>query len=111
MNPAEPEITIIVPAYNEEARLPDSLQKIAAYIQNSGRQTEVLVVDDGSTDATAAVAQLYCQKLPGLRIISNGENRGKGFSVRDVLSSSPTPISPRLSRKPTSSFKHCKPMT
>lgn len=82
MNPANPELSIIIPAFNEETRLADSLQKIAAYIQNFGRQTEILVVDDGSTDATAAVANLYCQKLPRLRIISNGENRGKGFSVR-----------------------------
>lgn len=82
MNPADTELSIIIPAFNEEKRLPDSLQKIAAYIHNSGRQTEVLLVDDGSNDATAAVANLYCQKLPGLRIISNGKNRGKGFSVR-----------------------------
>ncbi|HZV59699.1 MAG TPA: dolichyl-phosphate beta-glucosyltransferase [Candidatus Eremiobacteraceae bacterium] len=82
MNPTNPELSLVIPAFNEETRLPDSLQKIAAYIQNSGHPTEVLVVDDGSTDATAAVANLYCQKLPGLRIISNGENRGKGYSVR-----------------------------
>jgi dolichyl-phosphate beta-glucosyltransferase len=82
MNPANPELSIVIPAFNEATRLPDSLQKVAAYIQNTGYPTEVLVVDDGSTDATAAVANLYCQKLPGLRIISNGENRGKGYSVR-----------------------------
>jgi glycosyltransferase involved in cell wall biosynthesis len=82
MDSAEPELSIIVPAFNEGLRLPDSLEKIAAYIQQSGRETEVLVVDDGSTDSTAAVAQLHCQKLPGLRVISNEENRGKGYSVR-----------------------------
>src|ERR1700737_2157002 len=82
MNSAEPELSIIIPCFNEESRLPDSLEKIAAYIQQSGRETEVLVVDDGSTDRTAAVAQLYYQKLPSLRVISNGKNRGKGFSVR-----------------------------
>lgn len=82
MDSANPDLSIIIPSFNEETRLPDSLEKIAAYIRNSGRPTEVLVVDDGSTDATAAVAQLFCQKLPGLRVISNGENRGKGYSVR-----------------------------
>lgn len=82
MNSAEPELSIIIPCFNEESRLPDSLEKIAAYIQQSGRETEVLVVDDGSTDRSAAVAQLHYQKLPGLRVISNGRNRGKGFSVR-----------------------------
>jgi dolichyl-phosphate beta-glucosyltransferase len=82
MNSAVPELSIIIPSFNEESRLLNSLEKIAAYIRNSGRETEVLVVDDGSTDATAAVAQLFCQKLPGLRVVANGENRGKGYSVR-----------------------------
>ena len=82
MNSAEPELSIIIPSFNEESRLPDSLEKIAAYIRNSRSETEVLVVDDGSTDATAAVVQLHYQKLPGLRVISNGNNRGKGYSVR-----------------------------
>ncbi|GAC1621160.1 MAG: glycosyltransferase family 2 protein [Candidatus Acidiferrum sp.] len=85
MKSAAPELSIIVPSFNEESRLPGSLEKIAAYIRNSGHETEVLVVDDGSTDATAAVAQLYCQKLPGLRVIANGENRGKGYSVRNGM--------------------------
>jgi len=82
MNLAEPELSIIIPSFNEEARLPATLEKIAVYIANSGRSTEVLVVDDGSTDGTAAVANLHAQKIPGLRVISNGENHGKGYSVR-----------------------------
>jgi dolichyl-phosphate beta-glucosyltransferase len=82
MNSAVPELSIIIPSFNEETRLPDSLEKIASFIRHSGRATEVLVVDDGSTDATAAVAQLFCQRLPGLRVVGNGENRGKGYSVR-----------------------------
>jgi len=49
------ELSIIVPSYNEELRLPLSLDRIAAYVAESGRSAEVLVVDDGSKDGTAAV--------------------------------------------------------
>jgi glycosyltransferase involved in cell wall biosynthesis len=82
MNPAAPELTIIIPSYNEEARLPATLDRIAAYIARAQRETEVLVVDDGSTDATAAVAEAARGKMPLLQVVSNGVNRGKGFSVR-----------------------------
>jgi dolichyl-phosphate beta-glucosyltransferase len=77
-----PYLSIIIPAYNEESRLPETLEKIAVWIQNDGRTSEVLLVDDGSTDATAAVAEQMRPRIPTLRIISNGVNRGKGFSVR-----------------------------
>lgn len=77
-----PALSIIVPSYNEELRLPPSLELIASYIQSSGRSTEVIVVDDGSTDRTAAVAESFRGKIPMLRVLSNGVNRGKGYSVR-----------------------------
>jgi dolichyl-phosphate beta-glucosyltransferase len=82
MTTAAPDLSIIIPAYNEESRLPETLAKIAAYIHASQRSTEVLVVDDGSTDGTVAAAETMLDKLPAMRIISNGVNRGKGFSVR-----------------------------
>jgi len=82
MTAAAPELSIIIPSYNEEARLPATLERIAAYVSASGRETEVLVVDDGSTDGTAALAETFREKLPSLRVLSNGVNRGKGFSVR-----------------------------
>jgi dolichyl-phosphate beta-glucosyltransferase len=79
---SRPALTIIVPSYNEELRLPPSLELIASYIQKSGRKTEVLVVDDGSKDKTAAVAEAFRAQIPLLRVVANGENRGKGYSVR-----------------------------
>ena len=82
MTAAAPELSIIIPSYNEEARLPATLERIAAYVSASGRETEVLVVDDGSTDGTSALAETFREKLPSLRVLSNGVNRGKGFSVR-----------------------------
>jgi glycosyltransferase involved in cell wall biosynthesis len=78
----DPDLSIIIPSYNEELRLPATLERIAAYLAASGRSAEVLVVDDGSTDGTAAVAEYFRIKIPTLRVVSNGVNRGKGYSVR-----------------------------
>src|SRR3984893_7204023 len=76
------DLSITIPPYNEEPRLPETLQRIAEYLPTLGVRTEVLVVDDGSTDRTAAVAESFHGKLTGLRVLSNGTNRGKGYSVR-----------------------------
>ena len=82
MTPSEPELSIIIPSYNEESRLPATLERIAAYLSSSKHTAEVLVVDDGSKDRTAEVAESFQDKVPALRVVSNGVNRGKGFSVR-----------------------------
>ena len=76
------QLSIIVPSFNEELRLPRSLELIAAYVNASNRSTEVLVVDDGSTDHTAEVAASFADRIANLRVLKNGENRGKGYSVR-----------------------------
>lgn len=85
MNPPAPELSIIIPAYNEESRLPRAFERIRSYLASRGRkadQVEILIVDDGSTDRTARVVAEWARELPGVRLISNGQNRGKGFSVR-----------------------------
>ncbi len=76
------DLSIIIPSYNEELRLPATLERIAAYLSTDGREAEILVVDDGSKDGTAAVAESLRNTIPTLRVISNGVNRGKGYSVR-----------------------------
>jgi len=81
MSPSSPELSIVIPAFNEELRLPATLERIAAYLKGSRREVEVLVVDDGSKDRTAAVAESFRSKIPTLRVVSNGINRGKGYSV------------------------------
>jgi glycosyltransferase involved in cell wall biosynthesis len=82
MSAATPDLSIVIPSYNEELRLPTTLEQIAAFLPILGRDTEILVVDDGSKDRTAEVAESFQKTLPNLRVVSNGVNRGKGFSVR-----------------------------
>jgi glycosyltransferase involved in cell wall biosynthesis len=82
MSSAVPDLSIIIPSYNEELRLPATLERVAAYMQTCGLEAEVLVVDDGSKDRTAEVAESFRSKIPPLRVVSNGVNRGKGYSVR-----------------------------
>jgi glycosyltransferase involved in cell wall biosynthesis len=77
-----PELSIVVPSFNEEQRLPASLEKIAEYVREKRPNTEVIVVDDGSKDRTAEVAESWRGRIPQLRVLSNGTNRGKGFSVK-----------------------------
>ncbi len=81
-----PDLSIVIPAYNEAGRLPRTLERVRDWVQRkravSGLEIEVLVVDDGSKDDTANVVIGWQQQLEGLRLIPNGENRGKGYSVR-----------------------------
>jgi len=76
-------ISIVVPAYNEEARLPASLEKILAYLRVKDFSfAEVLVVDDGSQDGTAALVERERRNHPMIRLVKNPGNRGKGYTVR-----------------------------
>ena len=82
MSDSAPELSIVIPAFNEESRLPATLKKIARYIEREQKNIEVIVVDDGSTDRTAEVPESFRGKITQLRVLANGTNRGKGFSVR-----------------------------
>jgi dolichyl-phosphate beta-glucosyltransferase len=82
MSPVEPDLSIVIPAFNEELRLPETLSLISSYIRGSERETEVIVVDDGSTDRTADVAKSFRAEIRRLRVVANSKNRGKGYSVR-----------------------------
>lgn len=76
-------ISIVVPAYNEEARLPGTLDCVLAWLGT--RQwsfVEVLVVDDGSTDGTVRAVENYRREHGAVRLLRNPGNRGKGYSVR-----------------------------
>lgn len=76
-------ISIVIPAYNEQQRLPATLDAVLAYLSRrfSGF-AEIVVVDDGSLDATAQVVEEYARRHPLVRLLKNPGNRGKGYSVR-----------------------------
>jgi len=74
-------LSVVIPAYNEERRLGESLEKIRSYLEAGSLDAEILVVDDGSADATAKIAGDLLRGRSG-RVLSNDENRGKGYSVR-----------------------------
>jgi dolichyl-phosphate beta-glucosyltransferase len=82
MNSPTLDLSIVIPAYNEEFRLPKTLDSVFSYLQARPCRSEVIVVDDGSSDRTMEIANAARKKYPGLRLVSNTENRGKGFSVR-----------------------------
>jgi dolichyl-phosphate beta-glucosyltransferase len=91
MAPAEPTgevgapmLSIIIPAYNEAKRLPASLQNLYSYLSNWRDRVEVIVVDNGSTDATAELVRKLAAKWPQLRLLQIAE-RGKGRAVRAGL--------------------------
>jgi glycosyltransferase involved in cell wall biosynthesis len=76
-------LSIVIPAYNEERRLPSTLDEVFAWLDASPyRDSEILVVDDGSTDATASLVESRAVSEPRLRLIRNPGNRGKGYAVR-----------------------------
>jgi dolichyl-phosphate beta-glucosyltransferase len=75
-----PELSVVVPAYNEEARLAVTLPSMLAYLEAAGRSFEVLVVDDGSSDGTARVAESFAGR--GVRALRLARNRGKGAATR-----------------------------
>ena len=76
-------ISIVIPAYNEQTRLPETLRRVTQYLQESNWAfREILVVDDGSTDATADAANAIARANPEIQVLHNPGNRGKGYSVR-----------------------------
>lgn len=75
-------LSIIVPAYNEAERLPATLRAMRAFLDETGRSAEVIVVDDGSTDATSAVVRDMAAADDRLNLIRLPQNRGKGYAVR-----------------------------
>src|SRR5688572_18040675 len=76
-----PTLSVVVPAYNEEQRLPDTLSQILAYLDRQAYRSEIVVADDGSTDRTAEVVEQLSAQHAGIRLLRL-DHRGKGFAVR-----------------------------
>ncbi len=76
-------LSIIIPAYNERSRLPGTLDRVIGYMKNTPWEDwEIIVVDDGSTDGTAEVAEAAHESQAQVRVLRNPGNRGKGYAVR-----------------------------
>ena len=79
-------LSIVIPAYDEERRLPPTLDRIIQYLKAEGfSDWEVLVVNDGSRDGTADVVRRYADADSRVRLIENPGNRGKGYAVRNGM--------------------------
>jgi dolichyl-phosphate beta-glucosyltransferase len=79
-----PFLSLVIPTYNEEKRLQNTLQQVVAYLEKQEYTTEVIIVDDGSADSTRAIAASFIQGHAGnplIRLIEN-DHRGKGYTVR-----------------------------
>ena len=79
------DISVIIPAYNEETRIAFTLEKSIEFLQQHSWQYELIPVDDGSEDATVAQIAEVARDYPQVRCILNGKNRGKGYSIRHGL--------------------------
>jgi glycosyltransferase involved in cell wall biosynthesis len=76
------DLSIVIPAYNEQLRIAPTLERIAAFLAPTDMRWEIVVVDDGSADGTVALVQTMAARMPGLRVIASKPNRGKGHAVR-----------------------------
>jgi dolichyl-phosphate beta-glucosyltransferase len=85
MSTSEPAVflSVVIPAFNEEARLGETLRTIRAYLESRPESSEIIVVGDGCTDRTCDIAAEVLADRPGDRILRRAKNRGKGYSVRE----------------------------
>jgi glycosyltransferase involved in cell wall biosynthesis len=83
----KPTLSIIIPAYEEQDRLGDSVRRIFQYIENEKLDAELIIVDDGSKDQTAETSEKACAEFPEIpsQVIRYEKNRGKGFAVKTGL--------------------------
>jgi glycosyltransferase involved in cell wall biosynthesis len=78
-----PAYSIVIPAYNEQSRIAHALVTVLTCVAERHWDAEVLVVDDGSRDETTTIVSQFMVDHPELRLVRNGQNRGKGYSVRN----------------------------
>lgn len=77
--------SIVIPAYNESARIRATLDRVLNHVRNRGWDAEIVVVNDGSSDDTARIVAEYASQHAYLRLIENPGNHGKGYSVRNGM--------------------------
>ncbi|MFA5159130.1 MAG: glycosyltransferase, partial [Candidatus Omnitrophota bacterium] len=79
-----PYLSVVIPAYNEEKRLPQSLATVLDFLKRQPYGSEIIISDDGSQDRTVAVAQELLQGFPH-QVLVTPRNRGKGHAVRQGM--------------------------
>jgi glycosyltransferase involved in cell wall biosynthesis len=82
---AHPYLSIVIPAYNESARIEQTLERVMNCVEAQGWDAEVLVIDDGSADDTREIVEREMRRCARLHLVRNPGNRGKGYSVRNGL--------------------------
>lgn len=80
-----PHLSVIIPAYNEEKRLPSTLESVHNFLSESDHDFEIIIVDDGSNDNTKAVVNDFAGSHCSVRLIAHSPNMGKGYSVREGM--------------------------
>ena len=85
MNSTEIQLSIIIPAYNEAARIGGTLERLSQYLAQAGSAYEILAVLDGPMDGTLDIVQQIASRNGHLQIIHRAENRGKGYTVREGM--------------------------
>lgn len=83
--PEQPRYSIVVPAYNERARIGKTVEQILSHLRRQAWNAEVVIVDDGSRDETFQIASQFAAENPQVRVIQNPGNQGKGYSVRNGM--------------------------
>lgn len=78
-----PKLSIVVPCYNEEQRLPRTLEQIERYLHRRGLDYELILVDDGSTDGTRQIMDAAAERNPAVRVEALPRNRGKGRALAE----------------------------
>lgn len=80
-----PHLSVIIPAYNEEKRLPSTLESVHNFLSDCEQDFEIIVVDDGSSDNTKTVVNEFAASHCSVRLIAHTPNMGKGYSVREGM--------------------------
>ncbi len=76
------DLSVVIPAYNEQSRLPGTLERCCEYLGGTGMSFEIVVVDDGSRDTTAEVVRSFSERDARVRLVQQDRNRGKGAAIR-----------------------------
>jgi dolichyl-phosphate beta-glucosyltransferase len=75
-------LSVVIPAYNEESRLPATLSSVHSFCSSTGMEFELIVVNDGSKDNTVGIVEEFAKHHNGIRLISYAVNKGKGHAVK-----------------------------